>query len=133
MARIRVAIVTMAPLLSGLIGAALTGPATIEVVADFATRGEAKERLTAVAPDVVLVGLRPGESGQICRTLLRLVPDAKVIGVSTDARAAHLHRMCPCVVELPDLSRRSLLAAMRGGSGPARRRERPAGRVSAAG
>jgi DNA-binding NarL/FixJ family response regulator len=115
-ASIRTVIVTMSPMLSNIITALVTDHATLDVVAEFGTRAEAENQLPAIAPDLILVGLRSGETDLIGRTLLALVPFAKVLAFSTDARDAYLHEMRAHREELTDVSPQGLIDAVLAGS-----------------
>jgi chemotaxis response regulator CheB len=118
MAGIRTVVVTMSPLLTDLIEQSLTGYVALDVVAHFASRGSFEEQLRVMGPDLVLVGLSPGEADEIGRSLLSLVPVATVIAFSSDARHAYLHVMRAHRAMLIDVSPPALIEAIRGlGSG----------------
>ena len=79
-ARIRTVVVTMSRMLSDIITALVTDHAALDLVAEFDNRADAENRLSAIAPDLILIGLRDGEPDGIGRTLLALVPYALLRG-----------------------------------------------------
>jgi len=83
----------MAPLLTDIIEHSLIGHIALHVVARFDNRDFSEETLRSVRPDLVLIGLRPGESDAVGRSLLALIPAAKVIAFSSDARHGYIHQM----------------------------------------
>jgi len=113
-ASIRTVIMTMAPMLSDIIAVLVTDHATLDVVAEFDSRAEAENQLPVIAPDLILVGLGDAETDLVGRTLLALVPFAKVIVFSTDARNAYLYEMRAHREELRDVSQQGLIDAILG-------------------
>jgi hypothetical protein len=63
-----------------------------------------EERLRSLAPDLILIGLRRDEGDQIGLSLVRHLPNVKVIAFSSDGRDAFVHRMQPQRTVLPDVS-----------------------------
>jgi chemotaxis response regulator CheB len=111
-ARIRTVVVTMSRILSDIITALVTDHAALDLVAEFDNRADAESRLSAIAPDLILVGLRDGEPDGIGRTFLALVPSAKVIAFSSDGRNGYLHEMPALRVEITDISPQGLIDAI---------------------
>src|SRR5258708_701588 len=105
----RAVFVTIPPLLSGMIAEAACAEISLKLVAEFSERGGLGERLSALAPDVVLIGLEAGETDDIGAFALELVPAATVVVISSDARHAYLHRKPVRRVVLRDLSLAKLL------------------------
>jgi hypothetical protein len=86
----------------------------INVVARFNTRDSLNEKLPQIGPDLVLIGLRILETDEIGRSLLTLLPMAKIIAFSSDARQVYLHEMRAHRTPIEDVSARALIAAIRG-------------------
>ena len=86
MGRIRIAIVTMAPMEGSIIPELINGYADVELVGSFATRADAEMALPEMVPDLVLIGLYEGETDRIADKLLGLVPSSKVIAFSDIAQ-----------------------------------------------
>jgi DNA-binding NarL/FixJ family response regulator len=106
--------VTLPPRLADIIKQLVESQIRLDVVADFDKRALLREKLPEIAPDLVLVGLRSQETDRICRSLLRLLPMAKVIAFSSDARQAYLHEMRAQRAVLGDVSARALIEVIRG-------------------
>lgn len=106
--------VTVSTLLTDIIKEVVSSRVTLDVVAEFGERQSLGERLPALAPDIVLIGLYPGETDAIGPTLLRIVPAAKVIAISSDGRHAYLHEMRGRRARLFDFSPSALIAAILG-------------------
>jgi hypothetical protein len=113
----RAVFVTISPLLARFIAEAAHQQAFIETVAHLDDRTLLAERLPALAPDLVVIGLRPGESDEIGAVVLELIPAAKILVMSADARCAYLHETGRPRTELPRFSRLDLLAALGGAGG----------------
>jgi hypothetical protein len=104
----------MTPLLTDIIEQLLTEHVALDVVARFDVRDLLEERLQVFAPDLIFVGLRPGEADEIGRGLLSLAPAAKVIAFSNDARHGYVHEMRPHRAALIDISPQALIEAIDG-------------------
>ncbi len=113
MAAIRTLIVTVPPLLRDLVVAVLP-PQSLDVIAVLDTRAALAARLAALAPDLVLLGLRGTETDAVARPLLALRPRARVLVLAADARAAWLHQAAGPPAALPGLSAAALRAALLG-------------------
>lgn len=92
----------------------MTGHVVLDVLARLDTRDFLDERLQTINPDLILVGLRPGEADEIGGPLLSLLPAARVIAFSSDARHAYVHEMRAHHVMLNDVSPPALIEAIRG-------------------
>jgi DNA-binding NarL/FixJ family response regulator len=111
-AAIRAAVVTMSPMIFDIITTLLSARATLNVVAEFDSRAEIQAQLGGVALDLILIGLEAGENDDIARTLLAIIPRARVIAFSSDGRNAYVHEMRPFRRELLDVSPRVLTDAI---------------------
>jgi DNA-binding NarL/FixJ family response regulator len=109
---VRTVVVTMSPLLRDIIKALVTDVVTLDVVADFASRGEIAQDLALTRPDLILIGLEAGEKDEVGLNLLTQVPAAKVIAISNDGRDAYIHEMRPSHTVLSNVSPRDLVAAI---------------------
>ena len=88
--------------------------ASLEIVDELMTCDEAEDRLSYIAPELILIGLHPDDRDDIAQRLLTLVPTAKVIAFSSDISRAYLHQMQPYRVALLDISPEKLGKAIAG-------------------
>ena len=88
---IRTVLTTMSPLFSDILVQQIGGHVDLDIVAKIDTRDRLEERLRAIGPDLVLIGLYHGEADEIAHSLLAAAPVAKVIAFSTDGRHAYVH------------------------------------------
>jgi hypothetical protein len=114
-ALIRAVVVTLSPILVDLVTTLLSGRAVLDVVARFDSHDGIETQLTAVSPDLILYGLQNGESDNIARPLLALLPSSKIIVFSSDARNAYVYAMRPNREALVDFSPRALVRAILAG------------------
>ena len=115
MAGLRVVAVTMSPLLRDVVTALLTDHVTVDVVAAFDTRAEGERRLEDIDPNLILIGLQPGESDEIASRLLTRLPGAKVVAFSHDGRNVCVHEMRRHRQLLPGVSPQAVVEAILGG------------------
>ncbi|HKF61091.1 MAG TPA: hypothetical protein VKB42_07005 [Dongiaceae bacterium] len=115
MAGLRVVAVTMSPLLRDVVTALLTDHVTVDVVAAFDTRAEGEGRLEDIDPNLILIGLQPGESDEIAASLLTRLPSAKVVAFSHDGRNVCVHEMRRHRQLLPEVSPQAVVEAILGG------------------
>jgi hypothetical protein len=109
-AAIRTVTVTMAPIFRDLIVGLMAGRRDLDVVEELDTRDGLKEWLQAVAPELILIGLRKNEADEfVVPPLVRLLPNAKVIAFSSDGRHAFVHHMHQQRTELLDVSAETLI------------------------
>lgn len=113
---IRTVTITMSPIFRELIADSMAGRVDIELVEDLDTRDELEQRLQALVPDLVLIGLQRDEGDETGLSLLRLLPNARVIAFSSDGRNAFVYRMRPQRSELLDVSPQQLLDTILGQS-----------------
>jgi chemotaxis response regulator CheB len=97
-------LVTLSPLLSDIITQAVQPDIDLEVVADFNSREWPDEQLRLMDPELILIGLKVGETDAIAATLLGVAPAAKVIAFSADCHHAYLHEMRPYQKMLIDVT-----------------------------
>jgi DNA-binding NarL/FixJ family response regulator len=90
-ANIRTVLTTISPLFSDILEQLIGGHVDLDIVAKTDTRDRLEERLRAIGPDLVLIGLYHGEADEIAHSLLAAAPLAKVIAFSTDGRHAYVH------------------------------------------
>ena len=112
MVGVRTALVTLSPLLSDIITQAVERDVKLDVVARVDDRDSLGERLRLVGPELVLIGLRAGESAAIAATALAAAPTAKVIALSADCRYAYLHEMRPYQATIVDVTPAVLAGAI---------------------
>jgi len=116
----RIVFVAIPPLLSEILSEVVRDGGRLKLVAQISESDALTERLPRLAPDVVLVGLRAGETDEIGTLVLKLVPSAKVLVLSNDGRDAYLHEVRLHRTVLRDFSLPSLLAALVGPGAPTR-------------
>lgn len=106
----RAIFVTILPLLADIIVEVVCEQLHLELIAQFHDRDALAERLPALAPDLVVIGVHPGEADQIGAFALTLVPAAKVMVLSHDGRDASFYEIAKGRTELHDFSPAGLLA-----------------------
>jgi DNA-binding NarL/FixJ family response regulator len=105
----RAIFVTILPLLADIIVKVVCEQLDLELIAHFHDRHALAEQLPALAPDLVVIGLRPREVDDIGAVTLGLVPAAKVVVLSDDGRYACCYEMQRCRTVLQDFSPAGLL------------------------
>lgn len=108
----RAAIVSIPPLLADIVREILSNRKTIEFVACGGRRRGLDKRVSVLSPDIVLIGLRRGETDAIALAILNALPKATVVAISSDVRRASVHKMRPIRCELHDLSKEALIALL---------------------
>jgi len=108
----RAVFVTVPPLLSDILSEVVCRQGRLSLIAQFGDQTALRDRLPALAPDLVVIGVGAGEVDDVGRTVLGLVPSAKVLVISDDGRHAFLHEMRPHRKVLLDFSPASLMAAL---------------------
>jgi DNA-binding NarL/FixJ family response regulator len=111
---LRTALVAIPPVIGDILLTLLADHFTVDVVARLDTAAGIEQKLPLVSPDLVIVGLLGGEDDTIGRTLLALVPLAKVIVLSSDGRNAYVHEMRAHRSTLMDVSPPRLIEAIMG-------------------
>jgi DNA-binding NarL/FixJ family response regulator len=91
--RTRVVMITLSTLLGEIIEQVVSRRLELEVVARLDRQTALCARLRLVAPDLVLIGLRPNETDAVASSILACIPAAKVIVFTSDGRHAYLHDM----------------------------------------
>lgn len=109
MARVRTVTVTIPPMLRDLIAELMAGHGNLDVVEELITRDRLEEHLRALSPDLILIGLERNEEDEIGLSLVKSMPNAKVIAISSDARNAFIHCMQPRRTVLPGVSPQALI------------------------
>lgn len=110
----RAVFVTIPPLLSDIITEVVREDVRLNVVAQFSERDAFSQHLPALAPDLVLIGLRNGETDEIGASVANLIPTAKVLVLSSNGDCAYLHEVRGRRTVLQSFSLRHLLAALVG-------------------
>jgi hypothetical protein len=101
----------MSRLLTDIVTEVLSRRVDFELLADLATRDRLAEQLAALGPDIVIVGLFDGEIDEIGALILKTVPAARVLVITSDGRNAFMYEMRPHRSALPDFSLESMVAA----------------------
>jgi len=111
----RTVTVTLSPLLRDIIAALVNDHVPLNVVAELDSRSRAAlAEIELFAPDLVLIGLRSGETDDVGLALLSQIPTAKVIAISSDGRDAYVHEMRACRTALLSVSPQVLAATIAG-------------------
>jgi DNA-binding NarL/FixJ family response regulator len=113
-AAIRTVMITMSPIFRDLVTALMAGHWPLDVVRELNTRDGIEEQLRGLAPNLILIGLGRNEGDEIGFALTRLLPTAKVIAFSNDARDAFVHRAQHQRTVLLDVSPQMLIDAIIG-------------------
>jgi DNA-binding NarL/FixJ family response regulator len=113
-AAIRTVMITMSPMLRDLVTELMAEHVNVDLVDELDTRDGLEEQLQALVPDLILIGLGRGEGDEIGLSLVRFLPNAKVIAFSSDGRNAFVHRMQPQRTALLDVSPQMLIEAILG-------------------
>ena len=111
---LRTVTVAITPLLGDIISQVVAERAPIDIVARLDSRDQLELRLPALAPDLVLVGLREGEGGAIALSLRSAVPRARVVALSHDGHHAYLPAPRLHGTRLIDLSPTALIETLQG-------------------
>jgi hypothetical protein len=112
LASIRTAVVTLPPVILDIITTLLPDPSVLDIVAQLGDRIDVEARLDALDPELVLIGLRDGETEDVARDLLALLPSAMIIALASDGRSAAVHEMRPHRRALRNVSPRALVIAI---------------------
>jgi DNA-binding NarL/FixJ family response regulator len=107
----------MAPLFRDLVTALLGAHCNVDLVAEIDNRLAIEQRLQALAPELVLIGLGGGEGDEIGAALAGSVPCARLIAFSRDKRHAFVHQLHRPRRVLLDISSRELIDAALGRDG----------------
>jgi DNA-binding NarL/FixJ family response regulator len=106
---IRTVTVTLPLVLSDIIASLVEDRARLNIVARLRNRSEIAARFPVLAPDLILIGLRVGESDAVAAAALVLVPSARVVALSFGGRDAYVHEAHAGRAALPDLSPAALV------------------------
>jgi DNA-binding NarL/FixJ family response regulator len=105
----RMVMITMSPIFRDLITELMVDQGKFEVVGELDSRQGLENWLRRFAPDLILIGLARNEGDEIALSLVRLLPNAKVIAFSSDGRRAFVHEMQPQRTVLLDVSPQMLI------------------------
>jgi DNA-binding NarL/FixJ family response regulator len=108
----RAIIVTVPTFLRDIITTLAEDRLPLNIVADLDRRVDLAAALESLLPDLVVVGLRAGETDDVGRDILSRIPTARVIAISDGGRNAYVHEMCACRTVLLDVSAEALAAAI---------------------
>jgi hypothetical protein len=113
-AAIRTVLIGMSRMFRDIVKQSVAKDTTLEIVGELKTCESLEERVRFIAPELILIGLGPGDHSDLGKQLLAVVPTAKVIVFSRDKRHAHLYEMCPNRVSFFDISPEELRKAIKG-------------------
>ena len=108
----RAIIVTLPKFLRDIVTTLAEDRLPFNIVADLDRRCAVAAALEVLAPDLVVVGLRAGETDDVGRDILSRIPSARVIAISDGGRNAYVHEMCASRTVLLDVSAEALAAAI---------------------
>ena len=108
----RAIIVTLPTFLRDVIATLAEDRLPLNIIADLDRRADVAAALESLVPDLVVVGLRAGETDDVGRDILARIPSARVIAISDGGRNAYVHEMCACRTVLLDVSADALATAI---------------------
>ena len=108
----RAIIVTLPTFLRDIITTLAEASLSLSIVANLHRRGDVATALELWAPDLVVIGLRAGETDDVGRDILSRIPSARVIAISDGGRNAYVHEMHACRTVLLDVSAEALATAI---------------------
>jgi len=111
-AEVRTLVVTVAPLLAELAIGVLRPHMSLDVVAVLDARDRLEEHLRSRAPDLVIMGLAPGESDDCALSVLAALPFSEVLALDPSGKHAWLHEMRPHRTAMIDFSAAALVRAL---------------------
>ena len=111
---IRTVVITLPMMIGDIVKELLIDDVELDIVGRFDSRERIEDMLRAVLPDLVLVGLSPGESGISTQSFLAVVPNAKVIAFSSDGHSAYVSQSDASWTHLPDVSPDAITSVIRG-------------------
>jgi hypothetical protein len=111
-ARMRTVVVTLSPLLGEMLTQALAASLALAPFTILRTRTRLATRLRALAPDVVLLGLRPRETAGLAQALAESLPQTRILAFAADGRLASLHVAGHSAQPVNDLSLRGIAAIL---------------------
>jgi hypothetical protein len=110
---IRTVVITLPRMISDIVEQLVIDDVELDIVGRFDTRERIEDDVRAVSPDLVLIGLMPGESVMTGLSFLTVVPAAKVIGFSSDSHSAYVSQRDASWTHLPDLSADAIASVIR--------------------
>jgi hypothetical protein len=105
-------VVTVPPLLADLVLDVLRPHLELRLDAVLGDRHRLADHLRALAPDLVVLGLRSNETDALAATLLSILPAAAFLVVAANGQHAWLHGMRPHRTALNELTVSALVAAL---------------------
>jgi hypothetical protein len=112
--QLRCVFVTVPPLLAAILVEALSRRVELHLLAEFDAREGLAERLEGLAPDLLVVGLTPGEPDALGASLIQHIPRSKVLLISTSGDQAFVYEMRSCRSALSNFSPDNLLTIVLG-------------------
>ena len=105
-------VVTVSPLLADLLLEPLRPHLELRIDAVLGHRDRLEEHLRALAPDLVVLGLRQNETDEIAGALLPILPTAEFLVVAANGQHAWLYGIDPHYTALNELTVSALVAAL---------------------
>lgn len=112
MESLRTTTVTTSPLFRDIVAQSFSRFFEIDIVGDLETRADLERRLPAIAPSLLFIGLNKNEDDAIVFSLAKLLPQAVVVGFSSDLRRAVVHRARRGPIALDNASLEALVDAI---------------------
>jgi hypothetical protein len=109
---VRTVVATVSPLLASLVIELLQPRIPLVVICELPTRDNLLEKLRALAPDLVLLGLHGPETDDVASPLLTALPTTLFLVVAPNGQHAWLHEFRRHRTELKDLSASALIEAV---------------------
>jgi chemotaxis response regulator CheB len=115
--RIRTVMVTTPAMLRDIIKKLAVSRVELDVVAEFRARRALVRRLSAIQPDLVVIGLRRGEPDALIHRLIMVVPATKFIALSGDGSTALGFELRLYETDLGDVSPDTFMDFIRSSAG----------------
>jgi hypothetical protein len=112
--QLRCVFVTVPPLLAAILVEALSRRVELHLLAESDAREGIAERLEGLTPDLLVVGLTPGEPDALGASLIQLIPRGKVLLISNSGDQAFVYEMRSCRSVLSNFSPDTLLTIVLG-------------------
>ena len=112
--QLRCVFVTVPPLLAAILAEALSRRVELHLLAEYDTREGMAERLEGLAPDLLVIGLTPGEPDAVGAALIELIQHGKVLLISNSGDQAFVYEMRSCRSVLSNFSPDNLLTIVLG-------------------
>ena len=113
MDRIRILLAEVPRMLREIIESVIAGQHDMSIVGAIDTRDRVATALGQTPADVVIVGLRTGETAATLDPMLFEQPRLKMLAIGSNGRSSSLYELRPYTIPLGDVSPQGLIDAIR--------------------